>query len=351
MYRLCILSSKATSLKNVSEDISFVASQKNYIPIVYTMLRSPFELYEAFDRIVFVMTFTPLYARAWFGCARDVWRRGRGRPTVFYTTIEGLPKPNLVLDWMRDFAPIVANSEYTRRMLLRAGIRVIDLVYHGIIPDYVETAKPLVKGIRRKLEERLGEGVYFGVVSTSHPRKGLDYLLQAVKLVRQQTKEAKFVVITDTDLSGVEGVYVEKSFGSHTREKILALMGAMDFMIVPSLCEGFGLIVIEANAMGRPVIHCQYPPLTEISGEYNLMYPFNDVKFVDVGDGILYEFHIYDPRELASTILDAVDMVKNRKSEYIDRCEKAVSVLDRFNAYKLYKRLLEILETVGSKSV
>ena len=347
---IAIFTSKATSLRNVGRDIAMVSQKRGCIPQLFTYLIPGYDVYEKFDKAIYIMTFSPLWVKPWVLNAMEVYHGGKGKPVVFYTTVEGDPKPHLMKPWLYNPVPYIANSHYTKEKLEKAGLYVRDVVYHGINLDEVKIAKTEVKRARKMLESKLGSGVYFGVVSTAHPRKGLDFLFKAIDIARKQDKDIKFYVLTNGDYASRDGVLVDRSFGQHNKTDVLAFMGAVDFIVIPSFCEGFGLVLIEANAMGTPVIHCRYPPLTEITNDSNIQFDYEDIQSMDVGDGILYEYHLYKPKELAQAILEASEIAKERREEYENRAKSVEEAVEKFDATIHYNRLLDILDSTGAQS-
>ena len=156
-------------------------------------------------------------------------------------------------------------------------------------------------------------------------------------------KDVVFYIVTEAPLPVSEGVILERAFGKRTHTEVLALIGAFDFLVIPSYTEGFGLPLIEANAFGVPVIHTLYPPLSEITSEANFHVPYADVVEEDYGDGILYELRIWKLNDFVDAIIDAVECYLNRKSEYEDRKAKAIENAKRFDIETLYPKLLEYL--------
>jgi len=341
-----IFTSKAVSLSNVARDIAFVVQEKGMIPRLFSYLVPSYEVKRICDKAIYVMTYSPIWCTHWVLNANDVYRRGKGKPVVFYGTVEGEIKSHLMHDWMKDCVPYVANSYYTKTKLENAGILVRDVVYHGVNFKEVNEAKKFVKGMRKYLQSKLGEGVYFGAVLSDHPRKGLQSLLQAFSKVREQDKDAKLYVITKTPFPKVQGVYRDENFGSYGKLEILSLIGAFDYLIIPSYCEGFGLPLIEANAMGVPVIHCNYPPLSEITSEGNITFDFIEIKKVDVKEGILYEYHVYDINDLKDAIFNAMDIKRFKKETYENMRRKVMEDVKRFDILEQYSKLLEILDKV-----
>lgn len=345
--KVLIVTSKATSLTNVAKDIATVLQKNGFIPRLTRITPSPFEIRNIADSVILIYPASPLFASPYFLMHRD-YRKIAGIPSVFYATIEGKVTPYLVKSWMKRDLDFIANSKYTKNKLEEAGFGVTEVIYHGLVPEVVEEARKLVPAWRQHLESQFGDRVIFGTISFWHKRKGLDRLAQAVKLLQQKRDDFVVHLITSSDalkyISPSECLVIEHQFGKRTREEVLAWMGALDFLIVPSLAEGFGLPVIEANAMGTPVIHCAFPPLTEVTiPDANIMFFYDVMQELNLRDGILYELHYYKPQELMKAMNYAIDMIKNNKQEYEKRCKKAKESLDKFNAFEHYTKFIKYL--------
>ena len=347
--RLAILCSRAVSLMNVAKDIAYVAKRRGITPVLLDYAANPYDVERMADAAIVVMTFNPLMSRTWFLISRDLNKMGI--PSFVYTTTEGRLPLRHIREWMRREIVWVANSNYTRDKLQEAGIPVTDVVHHGINLDEVALALKYRTMFRRDIESKLGKGVIFGIVASSHPRKGLQRFVQVIKLVRERCKDAKFYIVTTptatTIFAGVEGVYIDTNFGKRGKAETLGLISAFDFYVQPSLAEGFGLPVLESNALGVPAIHLAYEPLTEFTDpRANIWVPYETVVTNSFGEGIEYELHIYSPQEFACAILDAVDMIRNRRSEYEDRKARAMEKAKEFDIMRLYPRLLDIVSRV-----
>lgn len=59
------------------------------------------------------------------------------------------------------------------------------------------------------------------------------------------------------------------------RELVRLYQGAWAF-VFPSLCEGFGLPVLEAMAAGTPVLHSDHPAVCEVAGAAGIRFPAGD---------------------------------------------------------------------------
>lgn len=343
---LGVFTSKAVSLRNVGKDIAYVAQKKGMVPRLFNYIILPDEVYKLCSKAVYIMTYSPVWCTHWVLNAYEVYRHGKGIPVVFYGTVEGKIKPYLVKKWMINAVPYIANSKYTYEKLVEAGLHVVDIVYHGVNVNEVFEAKKLVPTMRKFVERKTGKGTIFGAVLSRHPRKAHGKLLEAFRRAMEKTENIKLYIITEKPIHAIEGVTVDTNFGKYSRVELLALIGSFDYLIIPSYCEGFGLPLIEANAIGVPVIHCMYPPLSEITCSGNITYPYDDVKYIDLQEGILYEYHIYDTEELTNKIVEAHEILSSEKEKY-ERISKEVSEhAKNFDAEKHYGKLLKILEKV-----
>jgi starch synthase len=88
-------------------------------------------------------------------------------------------------------------------------------------------------------------------------RKGIPYLLQAFAQVRHPKKRLVLAGAIQQDLRGclprLPREHVEFS-GARDRNSVVALMQSSHVLVLPSIEDGFGLVVPEAMACGCPVI-------------------------------------------------------------------------------------------------
>jgi len=339
---LTIITSKAISLKNVGKDIAEVAQEVGVVPRLFKYPPNAYDLSKHTDYVVICMSASPLLARPYMLLAREL-RKNYDIPTLFYATIEGKPLRKFIRPWMLDHILYVANSNYTKDKLTEAGFPIYDMIYHGVNFKLVESAKSLSSTIRKKIKQDVGDKVVLGVVSNSHKRKGLEPFLNVCSELLSRRDDVRVFIITNAQFQAPKGVSIENLFGKLTHTEVLAFIGAFDYLVIPSLSEGFGLPLVEANALGVPVIHCNYPPLSEITGNHNLTFPYETVSVEDLGDGIDYELHIWNKNDFLSTLEDAIDCIKKRPSEYEDRRSKALEHARKFDIRILYRKLLNIL--------
>lgn len=266
----------------------------------------------------------------------------------FYATIDGRPLREFASRPIYRVVSFVANSEWTRRMLTQAGMTVEDVVPHAV--DFREVEQALVRAeeLRKKIRAKFKDRVVFGVVSNDSPRKNLDGLAEACQYLSK--KRDDFVVLAITEkkrphLFEFNNFYFAGEFGTRSHVDILAFMAACDFLVHPSFCEGFGLPVLEAMAVGTPVVHCWYPPLSEFSDpKANITFPYQYEEEVEPEHGgQVYIFHRFSFEDLADAMSQAIDVARNRE-EYEERRIRARERAEEYDIYKVYsyfaKRLL-----------
>ncbi|MHC1564642.1 MAG: glycosyltransferase [Candidatus Hecatellaceae archaeon] len=305
-----------------------------------------FEIMELGDAHVTVMTFNPVMATSWILLHRDL--SVNNHKAIFYATTEGIPVKRHVHAWMIRDCEFIANSNFTAEMMMKAGLRVKDVVLHGVNISEVDLALKQREVVRRKLESKLNASVIYGCVASSHVRKGLDHLIQAWLKVKKQCSDAALYIASTSQAAkrfqGVPGCLVEPLFGKLTRIEVLALISSFDYLVHPALSEGFGLPVLEANACKVPSIHVAMPPLIEFStSEVNFQVPFTDVNYVDLREGVEYAMHEYSVDDLANAMIEAYEVKAKHPSEYEDRCVKARENAEGLNIDEVYSKLLSHL--------
>lgn len=124
------------------------------------------------------------------------------------------------------------------------------------------------------------------VVGRLTEQKGHTYLLDAFAEVIQALPSAHLLVVGDGELrlalerqAARLGLRDSVTFTGR-REDVPRIMMALDVLVMPSLWEGFGLVLLEAMAAGRPVVASQVSAISEIvvEGETGLLVPPADPK-------------------------------------------------------------------------
>ena len=339
-------SDRSVSLQNVANTIAEVLRGKGHVVDIHLFASVDTTYYRRYDSWLTVMTFDVVWATPYFFITRQM--RINGVRSLFYATIEGKPWGLWAREWIVRDLEYVACSQYVRKKLAEAGAKVVAVVPHGIKLEEYGLARSLGRAMRSKLGFSDNDFVV-AYIAADYPRKGHPYFAEVCRIVAQKDSSIKFVVATKDDglatYAGCENVITLDWFGKAPRSNIIALYGACDLYAQPSLAEGFGLPVLEALASGKPVIHPDYQPLSEIT-DANTSFRV-PVRMVEnhrgdesIMGGIMYEHHLYDPNEFADILIQAKEEVKRRRDELRELCMKRARAFDAWKVYPRFETLL-----------
>lgn len=268
------------------------------------------------------------------------------KPKAIYVTIEGIPtKANLVYTNLPRMQ-YIANSEFTRRCLEQVGLTVLDVVHHAIDLKEVEQAKKQGETLRKRLKEKHQNKVLFLYVGRNDPRKGLNILSQAINMLNEKRKDDYILLLHSEpnvkDVFPQENVELISTIGSLSHQQVYQLYHACDYVVFPTMCEGFGLPLLEANACGKPVIHALIPPLTEFTCKYcNFVFDYVDTQMVKCGLAQYWIFHKFPPEYLADMMEYALDTYLNDKKQYRKYGSIAQRRAKNYDYHKIYPKLLK----------
>jgi hypothetical protein len=168
-------------------------------------------------------------------------------------------------------------------------------------------------------------GPYVVVIGTIEPRKNLALLIRALAEPAIRDSAIKFVII------GKKGWMVDSFLAElppESKSRLLftgfvteltkyRLIRHCEFMIFPSLYEGFGIPALEAMSVGKPVLASMTTSFPEV-----------------IGDGGIY-FDPYSASELALAFEEICNV-----SRKIELSKKAVAHAATFNAKRLSDSLI-----------
>jgi glycosyltransferase involved in cell wall biosynthesis len=189
------------------------------------------------------------------------------------TTCHGFFKPR----WFRKAFPcwgqaVIAISKPVAGHLtddLGVPPQKVHLVTSGIdLGRFVMVSEQLRRDVRQKYG--LGDAPLIGIIARLSEVKGIDVLIKAMPLVLKEVPSAKLLIAGQgpeekalrelvKDLHLTEHV-IFKDTVDQTQE----LLCALDVFVMPSLMEGLGLSVIEAQACGIPVVASRIGGLVDL---------------------------------------------------------------------------------------
>lgn len=179
---------------------------------------------------------------------------------------------HLDLLMLRRFPKVMAVSDYLRQELIASGLsphRVVT-VHNAIDPDVFVSA---TCADRRKIRTELGIGPNASVVLTVgrlNPEKGHRYLLESVQLACQHISNLRVLIVGEGPLrQRLEAMACSSHLDALVsfldwRDDVASLIAASDLFVLPSTQESFGLVILEALALGIPVIATRVGGVPEI---------------------------------------------------------------------------------------
>lgn len=157
---------------------------------------------------------------------------------------------------------IIAISQQVKEHLIndfKAGESDIIVVHNGI-----DIRRFVGQGAGRKAEKKkelgLGPGPVVGIVARLSDVKGHSYLIKAFKEVAEKFSDAQLLIAGEGNmkeelLSLARRLRIEgKVYFIPEVEDTRCVLAAIDVFVMPSLKEGLGLALMEAEAMGLAVV-------------------------------------------------------------------------------------------------
>jgi glycosyltransferase involved in cell wall biosynthesis len=149
----------------------------------------------------------------------------------------------------------------------------IKVIYEGVIKDKCQL---MAEGIAYKYDLKLPYILYVGTIE---PRKNIERLVKAYRsMVTKHNSLAKYQLVLaghrGWNSAGVFKLLSDPAWSNRIKylnyipheDKVSLIAGATAF-VFPSLYEGFGLPVLEAMALGVPVLTSNMSSMPEVVGE------------------------------------------------------------------------------------
>jgi glycosyltransferase involved in cell wall biosynthesis len=137
-----------------------------------------------------------------------------------------------------------------------------------VIPNYIDCERFHPRHRSEELRASFGAGPgvpLIGVASRLDPQKGQDFALRALALLKKRNIPGRLVVVgenTRHEKNHLEDLKIlcrELKLDNYVhfagyRDDMEAVMASLDILVMPSHCETFGRVLIEAMASKTPVI-------------------------------------------------------------------------------------------------
>ena len=177
---------------------------------------------------------------------------------------------------------VIAVSHFIKKQLLekfQIDEEKVKVIYHGVDQEFSsDISLEEIKNFRAS-HSLLSRSIVF--VGAMEPRKNLLNLVKAFRIVHSKEPDVSLVI---AGRRGSAYPLLKKNIDKnrlHARVKILDYLSSRDLkrlyragtlFVFPSLCEGFGLPLLEAMASGMPIAASERTALPEIAGNAALYF-------------------------------------------------------------------------------
>ena len=295
------------------------------VPFMYWKLSRQFHFDVIFDDINKIPFYTPIYVRKpLIGIVHHFFGYRIFQETIFPAAFYVFVSERFV-PLVYQNIPIMPVSPSSKLELESMGMEQenIEIIYNGVD---CHAYRP---GCDRKSPTPL-----VGYVGRIKRYKSVEHLILAMKRVIQEIPNARLLIVGDGDnLDELKKISSENQLtdkvdfsGYVSEQQKIKYFNQMWVSVNPSPKEGWGIVVIEANACGTPVIAADSPGLRDsvMHGQTGLLYPYGNID------------------KLAETI---IYLLKNR-AEQQRLSEEAVKWAQQFDWENSAEKTLQLIEKV-----
>ena len=230
----------------------------------------------------------------------------------------------LIKRWLSNYRniPTITMSESQKKILKEFGFQAIYLVPEGL------SVTPLTNMPKKETKPTLA------FIGRLKGYKLPDHALRAFALIKKELPDARMFVIGDGYMRPkLERMNIKDVtfYGKVDTQTKCALLSKAHLVLVPSVEEGWGLVVTESNAMGTPTV------------AYNVSGLRDSVK--DEQTGILVDSN--SPEGLAAA---ALKLLKDEES-LVKLSQNALSYSKQFSWTKTAEAFDVVLKAVSHQSV
>jgi glycosyltransferase involved in cell wall biosynthesis len=168
---------------------------------------------------------------------------------------------------------ILVPSNYTAKSFYTHGLQ------KKIIKNYIPNEKIFIK---KNVDKINSEELVIFAIGFNFIRKGFFYLLKAMEQINNKNIK---LIVRSTIPSYLNSSLPSNTtiINSHLNNEVLNnLYNSCDILILPSIDEGFGMVVIEAMLAGMPVITSENVGASDVIRNYLPQYSDHILKIRDI---------------------------------------------------------------------
>lgn len=189
--------------------------------------------------------------------------------------------------WVTSHWIMVAQVDVQKGRQWRLFQNNVSVVRPGIDPRPFQS--PIDENARNRIREEFGASpgdFLVGTVACLKPQKAPEDVVRVAKILSEKSPEARFVIIGDGELrSRVEALIEQYGLRQRIRlagwrRNIDKAMKCFDALLLTSHWEGLPRVILEASAVGLPVVATKVGGVEEVvqNGENALLYEVGDVE-------------------------------------------------------------------------
>jgi glycosyltransferase involved in cell wall biosynthesis len=181
-------------------------------------------------------------------------------------------------------------SEGERSIAINSGVAAAtdSLVIHNSVDLERATCSSRVAATARDTAGCTSADMVVGTVANLRPQKGLHHFIKAARRVLNERQDVRFVIVGSGTLHRELSALIEFS---HLQERVRIISGEtdawpyyalLDVFVLTSLWEGLPYAMLEAMAMGKPVVATDISGCRDvvIDGETGLLVPPRDEQAI-----------------------------------------------------------------------
>jgi glycosyltransferase involved in cell wall biosynthesis len=190
--------------------------------------------------------------------------------------------------WLQKMNSLFPISKEIEGVLLSMSVAPsrVHVAYSGIDANHSCDAEA-----RHAFRQRYGltdDQPIIGTVANLFPRKGYEYLIEALEVVKVDHPGISCFIVGEGPESYKEHLVQlvkKKKLDTNVvfagfQKNVFEFLNAFDVFMLPSIMEGFGIALLEAMAMSKPIVACKVGGVPEVieDGVTGILVPPRDSK-------------------------------------------------------------------------
>ena len=165
---------------------------------------------------------------------------------------------------------------------LKIDYKKLVLIYYAVDVDKFQNASPAK-------DLKIENGVFtVGTVARLTTQKSLHTLLEAFCIFRKEIPNSRLIIVGVGPLEGKLKAFSKKLeisdyiIWTGKRSDVPSVIKCFDVFVLPSIYEGFGLVLLESMAAGVPVVASKVSAIPEVldEGKCGKLFPVGDSKLL-----------------------------------------------------------------------